>query len=501
MGWEADVRQRLLTLVALCFLGAWPVPRAEQPPAAPKWADEVLYFAIVDRFVDGDPGNNVKVDRTARGAFHGGDLKGLREHLDEIADLGVTALWITPVVKNIDGFVTGAGFPDWAYHGYWADDFTRLDRRFGSEADLAALAQACDARGIKLILDVVYNHVGYGSQYLTRPGTRAWFRSPDAGSCGDDDVTSCVAGLPDLRTELPQVAKHLLDAHLGLAERVGLEGFRLDTVKHVGLEFWRAHRARVRERLGRDFFLLGEVWGGDADVLDPWFAADALDAGFDFSFQGNVVGFLQGRGRAVALDRYLQARERVRPGYLLSHFLSSHDVPGALYQLGGDRDLFRLAAVIQFTAAGLPLVYYGEEVGRPGGDWPENRSDMPWGDRAIRPGAGLPRDEGLRDDYRRLIAIRRAHPSLWRGRRESLKTDGDVLVFARHDEASGESVVVAVNRAGAAAPFETPLPTAWSGRTLHDAWRETPVVVRDGVLAATVPGRQAVIIVSRNEKP
>jgi glycosidase len=179
-----------------------------------------------------------------------------------------------------------------------------------------------------------------------------------------------------------------MDAHLGLARRVGLEGFRLDTVKHIAMAFWKAHRAQVRERLGADFFLLGEVWGGDGDVLDPRFAADAIDAGFDFSFQGNVIGFLRGRGRTVAFDRYLQSRERHRPGYMLSHFLSSHDVPGALHLLGGDRDRFRLAAVLQFTAIGLPLVYYGEEVARPGGDWPDNRSDMPWGGRAIDPGAG-----------------------------------------------------------------------------------------------------------------
>jgi glycosidase len=175
---------------------------------------------------------------------------------------------------------------------------------------------------------------------------------------------------------MPPVAKDRMDAHLGLARRVGLEGFRLDTVKHADMDSWKGHRARIRERLGADFFLLGEVCGGDGDVLDPWFAADAIDAGFDFSFQGNVIGFLQGRGRTVAFDRY-QSRESLRPGYMLSHFLSSHDVPGALHQLGGDRERFRLAAVLQFTAIGLPLVYYGEEVARPGGDWPDNRSDMP----------------------------------------------------------------------------------------------------------------------------
>jgi alpha-amylase len=492
---------RLFALVGVALIIGWPTSWAAERAALPAWASDVLYFAIVDRFADGDPGNNVAVDRSARGAFHGGDLKGLRAHLDEIADLGVTALWITPVVQNIEGFVTGAGFPDWAYHGYWADDFTRLDRRFGSEADLAALAQACDERGIKLLLDVVYNHVGYGSRYLTRPATRTWFRTPDAGSCGQDDVTSCVAGLPDLRTDLPQVRKHLMDAHLGLARRVGLEGFRLDTVKHVDMKFWIEHRANVRERVAADFFLLGEVWGGDGDVLDPWFATNAIDAGFDFSFQGNVVAFLQGRGRTTAFDRYLQTRERVRDGYLLSHFLSSHDVPGALSTLDGDRDRFRLAVVLQFTAAGLPLVYYGEEVARPGGDWPDNRSDMPWGDRTILPGAGLPRDETLRADYRRLIATRRAHPALWRGRREPMRSEGDLLVFARHDDTSADRVIVAVNRGQASASLEVPLPPDWIARDVHDVWRNTPVVQRDGLLTAQVPGRQAAIFVSRTNEP
>jgi glycosidase len=134
-------------------------------------------------------------------------------------------------------------------------------------------------------------------------------------------------------------------------------------------------------------------------------------------------------------------------------------------------------------------------------DWPDNRSDMPWGDRPIRPGAGLPRDEALRADYRRLIGIRRAHPSLWRGRRESTRAEGDLVVFGRHDEASGDRVIVAVNRGDATAALDVPLPGAWAGGRVQDAWRATPVVVRDGVLTATVPGRQAAIFVSRGGQP
>lgn len=502
----------------------------EAQPRQRTWADAIIYFVIVDRFADGDTSTNVQVDPSQPGSFHGGDLEGLLEHLDEIADLGVTALWITPVVRNIPDFVTGAGFPDWAYHGYWADDFESLDPRFGTEAELAALAKACHERGIALLLDVVYNHVGYGSHYLDDPATRGWLRVGSA--CGDDDVTTCVAGLPDLKTELPEVADYLMSAHLGLASRVGLDGFRLDTVKHVGHEMWRQHRARVRRELGDDFFLLGEVWGGDAKVLDPWFEDDELDAGFDFSFAGSVLAWIQGRGRTVAFDRYLTRRHQVRPGHFLAHYLSSHDVPTALYRLDGDTVAYRLAVMLQMTTFGLPVLYYGEEVGRLGGDWPANRSDMPWGARDILPGAGIPRDEALRADIQRMIAIRRRHPALSRGSHQPLSTDGDLLVFARQlepaddasavdatlrdntisedtisedtisgDPTSGDRVVVAINRGTTEAVVSLAtadlLPEGWQGGTLVDVWNESELEVDDAEVVLHVAPRSARIIVAQ----
>jgi alpha-amylase len=480
------------------------VPGAPEPSAAEvrvrphaSWDEAVLYFVILDRFADGDSANNSGVRPGGKGTFHGGDLPGLTAQLDELAGLGATALWITPVVRNIPGFVTGAGFPDWAYHGYWADDFTRLDPRFGTEAELRALVDAAHDRGMAVLLDVVYNHAGYGSRYTTDPAFRAWLRTEDAGTCGADDLTSCVAGLPDFRTELPQVADYLMDAHLGLAGRTDLDGFRLDTVKHVAHEFWGRHRERVRRELGEDFLLLGEVWGGDAQVLDPWFAGDELDAGFDFGFAGSVLAFLQGRGRAVAFERYLESRHAARTGYLLAHYLSSHDVPSALYLLGGDLDLFRLAAVLQLTVRGIPVIAYGEEVARFGGEWPENRSDMPWGERPVEPGAGLPRDEELRRDYQRLIAIRRAHPALWRGEHAGLATEGDLLVFLRRDPETGDAVVVAVNRGAEPAAARIAAPAAWAGAaTVTDAWNEEAVPLTGGAIDLAVPARSARILVA-----
>jgi glycosidase len=469
-------------------------PAAPPPPAFAEWPDSVLYFVVLDRFADGSEANNAGVDRNARGTFHGGDLAGLTAQLDEIASLGATAIWITPVVKNIPGFVTGAGFPDWGYHGYWADDFHSVDPRFGSEEELKKLVDAAHARGMRVLLDVVYNHAGYGSRLLTDPQTKGWLRSTERESCGNDDLTICVSGLPDFRTELPEVADWLMDAQLEMARRAGIDGFRLDTVKHIDHSFWKEHRARTRAELNPDFFLVGEVWGGDAQSLDPWFAGDEMDAGFDFSFQGSLLGWLQGRGRTVAFDRYLKSRQKVREGYLLAHFLSSHDVETAMSILEGDRELFRLAALVQFTSGGLPTIYYGDEVGRRGGKWPENRSDMPWGDRPVEPGAGDARDEALREDYKRLIAIRRAHRALSRGVHETVSTEGDLLLFARHDSASGDRVIVAVNRGQEPARGRFAIPSAWSGKTIRDEWSGVALTTAGDAVEFEVAPRGARII-------
>jgi alpha-amylase len=482
------------------------IPIAPQPAASPvtiapqrDWRDAVIYFVLIDRFADGDASNNARVDRRNPGGWHGGDLAGLRAQLDEIAALGATAIWINPVVRQTDRPVwaqapAGSSFYHWPFHGYWADDFERLEPHFGDEAALKALVEAAHARGLKVLLDVVYNHVGYDARYLTDAGTRSWIRARE-GDCAVDPLTCRVGGLPDLRTELPEVREHLFRAHLGLARRVGLDGFRLDTVKHVEHDFWQAHRARSRAELGASFFLLGEVWGGAADVLDPWFVNDEMDAGFDFGFRGGCRGFVEGRGRTVAYAAYLKKRHKVRRGYHLAHYLSSHDEPLLLHELGNDLNGFKLCVALQMTSLGIPVIYYGEEVGRRGGAWPTNRGDMPWGERAVMPGRSIARDETLRGYYRELIALRRAHPALAGGSFRELSTAGDLLVFAREHEASGDAVVVAVNRGKGTAAASVPLPTLWRGRAAQEVLGGAPAQAQNGQLTVRVPPRSAQIYV------
>jgi alpha-amylase len=471
------------------------------------WSDAVLYFVILDRYADGDGTNDAKVDRNNPGGWHGGDLKGLTAQLDEIASLGATAIWITPVVQQIDFCppsqapvgvtVPGGWFEHCAFHGYWAEDFTRLDPHFGTEADLRALVEAAHARGMKVLLDVVYNHVGYDAHYLKDPATAAWVRTKPV-ECAVDELHCQVGGLPDLRTELPAVQDYLLAAQLGLAKRAGLDGFRLDTVKHVEHEFWQRHRLETRAQLGNDFFLLAEVWGGSATVLDDYFADDEMNAGFDFTFKGSCESYVQGKGRTIAFASYLEKRDKVRAGHYLAHYLSSHDEPMALANLGGDKQAFKLCVALQMTSLGIPTIYYGEEVARPGSTWPLNRSDMPWGKRAVLPGKGIARDEDMRAYYQRLIQARRENVALSSGVFRRLSWDGDLLVFERSDATSGNAVVVAVNRGKTEVTSVVDAPQAWgtSGEAA-DAITGVKLSVNAGRIAVNVPPRAARVYIKK----
>ncbi|MBL8290078.1 MAG: alpha-glucosidase C-terminal domain-containing protein [Rubrivivax sp.] len=480
-----------------------PAAVADAPPLASRtWADEVLYFVLIDRFADGDPANNRGVDRRNPGGWHGGDLKGLAAQLDELKSLGVTALWINPVqlqqARGMPAQAPGAGsFVHEPFHGYWIADFTQMEPHFGNEDDLKRLVDEAHRRGIKVLLDVVVNHAGYTSAYTARRTAAGvpWLRVGE-GNCDANPVTCAVGGLPDFRTDLPEVRDHLIDANIALARRAGVDGFRLDTYKHVESAVWQEHRRRTRAELGPGFFLLAEDWGGTAQSLDAFFQRDEVDAGFDFSFKGSCEGWVTGRGRSVAYAAYLRSRHQVRAGYVLAHYLSSHDEPMMLANLQGDRQRFALCVALQMTSLGMPVVYYGEEVARGGHEWPFNRNDMPWGGRDILPGRGVPRDEAMREHYRRLIRIRLAHPALRRGDYTMLTQPADrVLAFMRRDAASGDAVIVLANRDDEALAADVALPPAWAAPAARDRLSGEAATVGQGRLRMTLPPKSVRIIV------
>jgi glycosidase len=485
--------------VVASLSGLLTTPVLAQKPTRP-WSDDVLYFVLLDRFADGDPKNNRDVDLRNPGGFHGGDIDGLIGRLDDLAELGITALWINPVIKNIPGFVpSGRDFGHYAHHGYWADDFSQMDDRFGTPDDLKRLVDEAHKRGIKVLLDVVYNHAGYGASYTKQSDASQILRMEERGTCGPDgdDIIGCVAGLPDFKTERPDVAKWLIETQIPLAKSSGIDGYRLDTVKHMLPEFWQMHKEIVSRELGSDFFLLAEYFGADLNVVDPYFEKDVWNSALDFTFKGETLGFVQGRGRIAAYSRYLQKRHKVRPGYLMSHYLSSHDVPMALGELGGDVPRFRLMAAMQMASLGMPQIYYGEEVARPGLDWPDNRLDMPWGKQNILPGKGKARDDSLRDYYKALIAARKANRALSVGTYTELSVAGDVLVFQRSLADGSNTVVVAANRAEQPQTVTVKLPADWVGKPITDAITGKPAGTGAAEFPLTVDPLTALYLVVR----
>jgi alpha-amylase len=387
------------------------------------------------------------------------------------------------------------------FHGYWIHDFGQMEPRFGSEADLKRLVEEAHRRGIKVVLDVVVNHAGYSSSYQERKTAdgEAWLRLGE-GNCEVDPIKCAVGGLPDFKTEIPEVREHLMGTNIGLAKRTGIDGFRIDTYKHVSSDVWAEHRRRTRAELGANFFLLAELWGGSAEVLEPIFGRDEVDSGFDFSFKGGCEGWVTGRGRTVAYGAYLRSRHKVRPGYVLAHYLSSHDEPMMLGNLQGDRDRFRVCAALQMTSLGMPVIYYGEEVARGGHEWPFNRNDMPWGDRDVMPGKGVARDESLRAFYRQLIGVRREHPALRHGDFTMLTQPPDsVLAFARRlarsDGSAADAVIVLANREERAIEADIAVPSWWGSGAVRDRLGGDTATVADGRLKVALGPKSARVLV------
>lgn len=471
-------------------------PESGRPPLGFDGLEEhSLYLVMVDRFHDGDGAAFPGRDPADPLAFHGGDLKGLLEKLPYLSDLGVTALWLTPVHLQVSEPVGPAGQRHWPLHGYWPEDHVQLDPRFGTDEDLRAITERAHELGLRVVLDVVVNHFGYGAKAAQ---LRALVRSQQLGTCPGGDATewtACLFGLPDLKTEDRDVRSRVAAWTITWVERFRLDGFRIDAAKHVEPELlWEVHDGAerlTRARGGRGFLTLAEHWGaapGD-DVVGAYVESGAADTLFDFSFSGLVEGFLTGRMRAEALAHHLE-RWHAAEGPPLVHFLDTHDTATLHHRLGAARQRYPLAAVLQMTVRGIPLVTWGDEVARGGGEWPRNRSSMPWERLNDRDG------RRLHATWRQLLHSRRALPSLRsREYRTALAVTGEdaaTLAFQR-----GEDTLVVVHRGAAATRTVASLPPGASVDVCAGVGfspKNGLVVDDQGALELRLPADSAVIL-------
>ncbi|WP_106769246.1 pullulanase [Paenibacillus faecalis] len=424
------------------------------------WDEARIYFVLTDRFMDGDPSNNADADKSHLEAYHGGDFRGLIDKLDYIEDLGVNTLWITPIVDNID-FNQGASFngKQYGYHGYWAKDFTKIDEHLGDLDTFKELIDKAHDRGIKIMVDVVLNHTGYG----LKPGDNApgitqqdkdrfsnMLRT-DGLSSDVDPVKGDLAGLPDFMTENPDVRKQIIDWQAGWLERARtdrgdtIDYFRVDTVKHVDETTWKAFKNELT-KINPDFKMIGEYFGATVDQDGGTLQSGQMDSLLDFGFKEKAKEFVNGNVESV--EAYLADREaKLDNTKMMGQFLSSHDEDGFLsHYVGGDKAKLMAAAALQITSKGQPVIYYGEELGRSGknagdmskGELSENRGDMPWDQ--------LEAEKKLLTHYQKLLNIRADHSKVFsKGKRTSIAASDADGYIAFDKEYKGEHIVTAIH--------------------------------------------------------
>ena len=548
----------------------------------------------------GIPGDKYQhgFDPTGKGWYHGGDLKGIRKQLDYIQGLGTTAIWLTPSFKNkaVQIEDNSAG-----YHGYWITDFTQIDPHLGTNADLAGLISDAHARGMKVYFDIITNHTADVIQY--DEGARTGYKSKDASPyreagtgrafddrdyagtnsfpaldantsfpyhpfnppgtenlkvpswlndvtlyhnrgnttfTGEDSQYGDFFGLDDLFTENPRVVQGFTDVYETWIRDFGVDGFRIDTMKHVDDEFWRSFLpdvlAYARSHGKRDFFMFGEVFDTSRPYTSHFTTHDRAQAVLDFPFQAAAQSFAAGSGNTDALRDFFAADDWYTDGdsnaYQLPTFLGNHDrgrsgkfVRDANHGATDAEVLSRdqLAHELMYLARGNPVIYYGDEQGfvGDGGDQDARQDMFPSqvasyndddliGTDATTAQANFDTSHPLYTSIRDLARLTARHPALRDGAQQHrFSTAGPgIYAFSRSDRGDGSEYVVALNNAEAdrTAAIPTyiangrfdriyasdPDQTTSAGQTTSDSQRR---------LSVTVPGLSAVVYRSAGQIP
>ena len=450
---------------------------------------DVIYLIMPDRFANGDPTNDEPADapgthnRSIPRAYHGGDLRGIREHLPYLKNLGVTTLWLTPILKN------GAAQD---YHGYGAVDLYAVDPHLGTIQDYQQLVAEAHKQGIKTLFDLVPNHVGPKHPWVAEPPLPDWFHGTkqrhldttagvngtfygkiDKPAIANDPFETLVDPhapprlsrnltdgwffnvLPDLNTENPLVAEYLLQNSIWWAESTGLDGYRLDTFPYVPRKFWSTWHAGLHQ-LYPYLTTIGEVFHADPGVTS-FFAGgekrfDGIDSGvntlFDFPMFFTMRDVLLRKAPAGRIADVLRHDSSyVHPDALVT-FFANHDVPRFASAEGSSAAKLDLAFGLTLTLRGIPELYYGDEIGMPGGGDPDNRRDFPGGwpgdpKSAFTPEGRTAEQQELFTYVQTLLRLRREHPALQSGKLWHLFADETAYVFLRETEE--ERVLVAFN--------------------------------------------------------
>lgn len=461
-------------------------------------AADTMYLIFTDRFADGDTSNDgwasdpfSRVDRSNPTAWHGGDFRGIIDHEDYLQQLGVDTVWITPAYEN-------AHEPH-AYHGYDATDMYAVDPHFGTLEDYRQLADTLHARGMKLVLDLVPNHVGAADIWANDPPTPSWFHGTpanhlraqsnfktivDPGEGSSAPVTDgwFANSKPDLNQDDPLVSQYLIQNAIWWIEKGGLDGFRLDTFPYVQRTFWHNFHATLHS-LYPHFTTVGEIFNRDPEITS-FFAGGVVrrgvDTGLDTPFDFPMFSTLRStlvHGAPMSDIAALLKEDKLYPHpERLVPFLGNHDTGRFLSEPGATIDEMKMGFALVTTLRGMPQIYAGDEIAMRGGKDPDNRRDFPGGfpgdtQNAFTAAGRTPEQQDMFMTVSTLLRLRAQHPAILHGDLSVVKADKDEFAYVRTLKpgagcsAGEDRLLVLANRSAANAEVTLPLAGALSDCT------------------------------------
>jgi neopullulanase len=496
---------------------------------------DVLYLIMTDRFADGNSDNDPPSDhRDSPRSWHGGDLAGIEQHLDYLQQLGVTTVWTTPVASN-------EGMRE-SYHGYAATDLSAVDPHFGTLRDYQHLSDDLHARGMKLVIDLVPNHIGVAHPWVQDPPAPDWLHgtlerhraaqhdflqlvNPHAPPQAWRDITDgwFTDAMPDLNQQNPLVESYLIQNALWWVEAANLDGIRLDTFPYVDRAFWHDFHSALHS-VYPHLTTVGEIFNRDAETTS-FFAGGVshagIDTGLDTPFDFPVYFALRdvlAHGQPMTELATVLGQDSLYPHpERLVSFIGNHDTTRFVTEADGSVAKLKLALGLVATLRGMPQIYSGDEIGMPGGKDPDDRRDFPGGFLADRHNAftkagRTAAEEDVFSWISGLLALRATHPALQSGLEQNLFADQDLFAFVRSPDGAGcapdhsaasarERLLVVANKAAMSKTLDLSVEqTALAGctefRALDQAMANLPAV-RGGKLHIEEPAESMTVFAVR----
>jgi len=444
--------------------------------------NDVIYLIMPDRFADGDPTNDRpaqstgKYDRSNPMAYHGGDLRGIRQHLQYLHELGITTIWLTPVWKNTDS----------DYHGYHAVDFYAVDDHMGSMREYQDLIADAHKLGMRVLIDFVANHTGPNHPWADEPPTPTWFHGsrahhldPSYSFAGIVDPHASprqyrhtlegwfVNKLPDLNPDDPLLGVYLAQNAIWWTETAQLDGFRIDTFPYSSRQFWSQWHERVR-KVYPQMNSIGEVADADPTVTSFFEGGrrqfDGIDTGlttvFDFPLESALRNVINNGAPMQRIIDVLQRDDLYPHPETLVTFFGNHDQTRFISEKGSSSAKLTAAFSLLLTMRGIPQIYSGDEIGMLGGADPDNRRDFPGGfpgdpRNAFSSSGRTPEQQDIFAYVHSLLALRQAHPALRTGKQWHIGWDDSYYAFLR--ELPEEKLLIVYNNAESARDLRIPL--------------------------------------------